>query len=140
MAEFGTSSAYWYAVALCENGNYAESEKYIQLTIERSSKSLNNDAWRALTDALKGRIQSRTGHHNEAQVLFDKAIARLEKNGRKSSQDLANVLYWKLDDFIAQNQNSKARELAQKAVPLYEIMHMRMISYETECRKILAAK
>lgn len=138
--EFRTSSMFWYAVALCEDRDFAESEKYIQNVIDRAPKSDNHKAWLSLCDALKGRIRSLNGHHEEAQALFEKAIIGLEKNGRKSAQDIANVLYWQIEDCLAQHQTSKARELAKKAVPLYEIMHMHMFSYEAECRKLLSSK
>ncbi len=140
LEEFRTTSMFWYAVALCEDYDFAESEKYIQKVTDRAPKSNNHKTWLSLCDAVRGRIQSLKGHHEEAQALFEKAVIALEKSGRKSAQDIANILYWQIEDYLAQNQPSKARELARKAVPLFEIMHLHMFSYETECRKILGSK
>lgn len=138
--EFRTTTMFWYAVALCLDSNYAESEKYIQLVIERAPRSDSHKKWLALTDALKGRIESLKGHHERAQALFDGAVAVLEKDQRLNNQDTANTLYWQLEDWLAQKQNAKTKELAKRAVALYEIRNAHLFSYQAECRKILNSK
>lgn len=140
IAEFRLTNFFYLAIASCEDGDFDAASNYCKTVVELSEKSADRLFWLPATDAIRGRIQSLQGNHKEAQDLFDKALTALAKRKEFNPQDYANVLYWQLQDRLAQNQVSKAQELAKEAISLYEKKNAHAFSYEDECRKILGGK